>query len=226
VLPRHAAAVALRATRALALTSAEELAGGALVDALRRANEEMLAALDTDGTERCPPDELAGAYTQFIEEWCRKEDVDAHLVRTDIQIIIFSLLHTWLITNSYFIFWRPGWYTFPYTVTEIVPGRQPACANQISNQEEYTFRGPPRGACPVTHYARAPGTITTSDPITHTKHRKTIHVYDTYGYTCLASAFTGRVGAWHSRFGGRGVDERATRSPEMRRDMAMGRGSV
>lgn len=79
MLPRHAAAVALRATRALVLTSAEELAGGALVDALRHANEEMLAALDADGTERCPPDKLAGAYTQFIEEWCRKEDVDANL---------------------------------------------------------------------------------------------------------------------------------------------------
>jgi hypothetical protein len=86
VLPRHAAAVALRATRALALTSAGELAESALVDALRHANEEMLAALDADGTEQCPPDELAGAYTQFIEEWCTKEDVDAHLVRTDIQI--------------------------------------------------------------------------------------------------------------------------------------------
>jgi hypothetical protein len=82
-LPRHAAALTLRATRALALTSAEELAGGALVDALRRANEEMLAALDADGAEQCPPDELAEAYAQFIEEWCRKEDVDAHLVRTD-----------------------------------------------------------------------------------------------------------------------------------------------
>jgi hypothetical protein len=75
--------VKLRATRALALTSAEELAGSALVDALRRANEEMLAALDADGTEQCPPDELAEAYTQFIEEWCQKEDVDAHLVRMD-----------------------------------------------------------------------------------------------------------------------------------------------
>jgi U3 small nucleolar RNA-associated protein 6 len=80
-LPRHAAAVALHATRALALRSAEELAGDALVDALRRANEEMLAALDADGTERCPQDELAATYAQFIEEWCRKEDVDAHLVR-------------------------------------------------------------------------------------------------------------------------------------------------
>jgi U3 small nucleolar RNA-associated protein 6 len=77
-LPRHAAAVALRATRTLALASAEELAGGALVDALRRANEEMLAALEADS-----PDELAGAYVQFVEEWCGKEDVDAHLVRTD-----------------------------------------------------------------------------------------------------------------------------------------------
>lgn len=95
--------MALRATRALALASAEELAGGALVDALRRANEEMLAALDADGTERCPPDELAGVYTQFIEEWCRK-DVEAHLVRTDIQIVISSLLHTWLIKKLLFFF--------------------------------------------------------------------------------------------------------------------------
>ena len=107
LLPRHAAAVSLRATRALALTSAEDLAGGALVDALRRANEEMLAALDADGTERCPPDELAGAYAQFIGEWCRKEDVDAHLVRTDIQIVVSSLFHTWLIKkNSYFFLAR------------------------------------------------------------------------------------------------------------------------
>jgi len=86
-LPYHAAAVALRATRALAVTSAEELAGGALVDALRRANEEMLAALDADGTGRCPPDELAGAYVQFVEEWCRKEDVDADLVRSDLLLV-------------------------------------------------------------------------------------------------------------------------------------------
>jgi hypothetical protein len=120
-----------------------------------------------------------------------------------------------------FYFRRPG-----RTVTEIVLDRQPVCSNQISNQEEYTVRSPPCGACPLTHYARAPGTISTSDAITHTKHRKTIHVYDTYGYTCLASAFKGRVGAWHSRLGERGVDERASRSPDMRRDMALGRGSV
>ena len=49
VLPHHAAAVALRARRALAIASAEQLAGGALVDALRYANEEMLAALDAIG---------------------------------------------------------------------------------------------------------------------------------------------------------------------------------
>ena len=91
-LPRHAAAVVLRATRALALRSVEELAGDALVDALRRANEEMLAALDTDGTERCPPDELAGAYAQFVEEWCRKEDVDAHLVRSNVILLLFTRL--------------------------------------------------------------------------------------------------------------------------------------
>jgi len=71
--------VVLRATRALALTSAEELAGGALVDALRRANEEMLKALDAAGQQ--PPEEMAAAYAQFVEEWCGKEDVDAHLVR-------------------------------------------------------------------------------------------------------------------------------------------------
>jgi hypothetical protein len=226
VLPRHAAAVALRATRALALTSAEELAGGALVDALRRANEEMLAALDADETEQCPPDELAGAYTQFIEEWCRKEDVEAHLVRTDIQIVISSLLHTWLIKKLQFFFGALDGTLFRVTVTEIVLGRQPACSDQTPNQEEYTVRSPPRGTCPLTHYARAPGTISTSDAITYTEHRKTIHVYDTHGYTCLASAFTGRVGAWHSRLGGGGVDQRAMRSPDMRRDMALGGGSV
>ena len=89
-LPRDAAAVVLRATRALVLASPEELAGGALVDALRRANEEMLAALDADANAdadaavRCTRDELAGAYAQFVEEWCGKEDVDAHLVRSQI----------------------------------------------------------------------------------------------------------------------------------------------
>ena len=108
VLPRHAAAVALRATRALALTSAEKLAGGALVDALRYANEEMLVALDADGAEQCPPDELAEAYAQFIGEWCRKEDIDAHLVRTDIQIVIsYNCSTKRLIKNSYFFFLAP-----------------------------------------------------------------------------------------------------------------------
>ncbi|KAH9983609.1 U3 small nucleolar RNA-associated protein 6-domain-containing protein [Russula compacta] len=87
VLPRDAAAVALRATRGLTLTSAaaegeEPVGGAALVDALRHANEEMLAALDDadDVTERCHSrDELAGAYAQFVEEWCGREDLDAHL---------------------------------------------------------------------------------------------------------------------------------------------------
>ena len=194
MLPRHAAAVALRATRALALRTAEELTGVALVDALRRANEEMLAALDAHGTERCPPDELVEAYTQFIEEWCRKEEVDAHLVSTDIQFVV-SLLYTWLISKT------PLFCRSTCTVTEIVLDRQSACADQMPNQEEYTIRGPPRGACSLTHYARAPCTISTSDAVTDTEHRKTIHVYDTYGYTRLASAFTGRVGAWHSRVG-------------------------
>jgi U3 small nucleolar RNA-associated protein 6 len=78
-LPEDAAAVVLRATRALALTPPEELAGVALVEGLRRANEEMLAALHADPTERLPPD-MARAYAQFVEEWCGKEDLDAHLV--------------------------------------------------------------------------------------------------------------------------------------------------
>jgi hypothetical protein len=81
-LPLDAAAVALHATRSLALASAEDLAGCTLVDALRRANEEMLAALDTAGAaEECLCDELAAAYAQFVKEWCGKKDVDAHLVR-------------------------------------------------------------------------------------------------------------------------------------------------
>ena len=79
-LPRDAAALKLRATRSLVLASPEELAGGALVDALRGTNEEMLATLDADTAERCMHDELAEAYAQFIEEWCGKEEVDAHLV--------------------------------------------------------------------------------------------------------------------------------------------------
>lgn len=206
VLPRHAAAVALRATRALALTSAEKLAGGALVDALRYANEEMLVALDADGTEQCPPDELAEAYAQFIGEWCRKEDIDAHLVRTRYtNYYLLSLLHKRLIKKLLF-FWRPGWYIFPCTLIEIVPGRQPACADQTPNEEEYTVRSPPRGACSVTHHACAPGTISTSNTIAHTEHRKKILVFVTYGYTYLDGAFTGRVGAWDSRVGGRGMD--------------------
>ncbi|KAI0250182.1 U3 small nucleolar RNA-associated protein 6-domain-containing protein [Lactifluus subvellereus] len=84
-LPGDAAGVVLRATRGLALAPAEEeeFAGGStLVDALRRANEEMLAALraDTMTERRWPPrDAMAGAYAQFVEEWCGKEDLDAHL---------------------------------------------------------------------------------------------------------------------------------------------------
>lgn len=86
-LPRDAAALTLRATRALVLASAGGSAGGALVDGLRRANEEMLAAIDAEaaaeGAGRCTPasEEPAGAYAQFVEEWCGKEDVDEHLVR-------------------------------------------------------------------------------------------------------------------------------------------------
>jgi hypothetical protein len=68
----------------LVSADADELAGSggaSLVDALRQANDEMLAAIDAEVAERCSTDELAGAYAQFIEEWCGKEDVDAHLVR-------------------------------------------------------------------------------------------------------------------------------------------------
>ena len=79
-LPRDAAALKLRATRSLVLASPEELAGGVLVDALRRTNEEMLATLDADTAEQYMQDELAEAYAQFIEEWCGKEEIDAHLV--------------------------------------------------------------------------------------------------------------------------------------------------
>lgn len=76
-LPHNPSGVVLRATRALALTSTEELAGGALVDALKHANEELLKALEAQQ----PSEDLAAAYAQFVEEWCGKEDVDANLVR-------------------------------------------------------------------------------------------------------------------------------------------------
>jgi U3 small nucleolar RNA-associated protein 6 len=72
-LPEDAASVVLRATRALAVEE-EKLSGVGLVEALRCANEEMLAALE-------PPSEgMAKAYAQFVEEWIGKEDLDAHLV--------------------------------------------------------------------------------------------------------------------------------------------------
>jgi hypothetical protein len=87
-LPGDASGVVLRATRALTLTSAEELAGGALVDALKHANEELLKALDAAGGP--PPEEMAAAYAQFIEEWCGKEHVDAHLVRHELTILPLS----------------------------------------------------------------------------------------------------------------------------------------
>ena len=76
-LPHNPSGVVLRATRALALTSTEELAGGALVDALKHANEELLKALEAQQ----PSEDLAAAYAQFVKEWCGKEDVDANLVR-------------------------------------------------------------------------------------------------------------------------------------------------
>ncbi len=224
-LPRHAGAVALHATRALALVSAEELTGVALVDALRHANEELLAALDADGTEQRPPDELAEAYAQFIKEWCRKEDVDAHLVRTDIRNYLLIALRMSDAKLLFFLGALDGT-RLQYTVTEVVLGRQPTCADQTPNQEEHSVRGPPRGACPPAHYARGPRAIPTSATITYSKHRKTVHVYDAYGYTRLASAFTGRVCARHSRLYERGVDRRATRSTDMYRDMDLGCGSV
>ncbi len=121
-LPRHAGAVVLHATRALALASAEELAGAALVDALRRANEELLAALDADGTEQRPPDELAEAYAQL-------EDADAHLVRTDIQNYLLIALHMSDEKLLFFLGALDGT-RLQYTVTEIVLGRQPTCADQ------------------------------------------------------------------------------------------------
>jgi hypothetical protein len=85
----------------LVLASPEELAGGALVEALRQANEEILASLDAHGTEQQQrtQDELAVAYAQFVEEWSGKEDVDAHLVRSGISLMI---------TNLLFIFFAPS----------------------------------------------------------------------------------------------------------------------
>ncbi|KAH9961491.1 U3 small nucleolar RNA-associated protein 6-domain-containing protein [Russula dissimulans] len=96
-LPRDAATVTLRATRRLALASAEDPAGGSLViDALRCANEEMLSALGADVAEEGPPrDELARAYAEFVEEWCGKEDVDAHL-----KLYLVGSLHAFIKRSS------------------------------------------------------------------------------------------------------------------------------
>ena len=101
----------LRATRALALTSTEELAGGALVDALKHANEELLKALEAEQQS----EDLAAAYAQFVEEWCGKDDVDANLVRC-----IDTPLSPFLTRN-------------PALSTETVSSWQPTSAHQTSN---------------------------------------------------------------------------------------------
>lgn len=110
-LPHNPSSVVLRATRALALTSTEELAGGALVDALKHANEELLKALETQR----PSEDLAAAYAQFVEEWCGKDDVDANLVRC-----IDTPLSPFLTRN-------------PALSTETVSSWQPTSAHQTSN---------------------------------------------------------------------------------------------
>ena len=89
-LPEDAASVVLRATRALAVEE-DKLSGVGLVEALRCANEEMLAALEP------PSEEMAKAYAQFVEEWFGKEDLDAHLVCIPTQRFqSFLVTHFWL----------------------------------------------------------------------------------------------------------------------------------
>ncbi|TFK94570.1 hypothetical protein K466DRAFT_579822 [Polyporus arcularius HHB13444] len=86
-LPSHPAAIKLSATRHLKA----DLVGEPLVDALKDANEQLLAYIRSTGGPVSP--EVAAVYAEFVEEWCGK-DVDdtlkAYLI-TSLHILIRQL---------------------------------------------------------------------------------------------------------------------------------------
>lgn len=68
-MPGDPHAIKLLATRSLT----PELQGEPLIEALRRANEELLAAVP-NGSE-----DIFSVYAEFVEEWCRAA-IDVNLV--------------------------------------------------------------------------------------------------------------------------------------------------
>ncbi|KAI0690201.1 U3 small nucleolar RNA-associated protein 6-domain-containing protein [Cerioporus squamosus] len=86
-LPSDPAAIKLSATRHLKA----DLVGEPLVDALKDANEQLLAYIRSTGGPVSPP--VAAVYADFVEEWCGK-DVDdtlkAYLI-TSLHILIRQL---------------------------------------------------------------------------------------------------------------------------------------
>jgi U3 small nucleolar RNA-associated protein 6 len=69
-LPGNAEAVRLLADRHIT----PELRGAALVDAVQRANEEMLLEVKSHGHE-----ETYRVYADFVEDWCSRT-LDPHMV--------------------------------------------------------------------------------------------------------------------------------------------------
>jgi U3 small nucleolar RNA-associated protein 6 len=70
-LPDDPLAIKLLATRGLA----PDLDIEAFVDALKTANEKLVAAVSARGAG------VADVYAAFVVEWCGRDDLDDHLVR-------------------------------------------------------------------------------------------------------------------------------------------------
>ena len=87
-------AAKLHATRFLT----PDLNGAELVDALKQANEDLIAAVKLSLTTASPKsltkaDELGNVYVTFVEDWVSK-DIDANLVsRISVDLISFILKH-------------------------------------------------------------------------------------------------------------------------------------
>ncbi|KAI0073382.1 hypothetical protein K474DRAFT_1721714 [Panus rudis PR-1116 ss-1] len=78
-LPHDPQVVKLSSTRHLT----PGLSGPELVDKLKEANEKLAgavrAAVDSPSRDKENAEELAEVYSQFVDDWCRKEDLDLSL---------------------------------------------------------------------------------------------------------------------------------------------------
>ena len=85
-LPHNASAIKLTATRFLT----PDLDGAQLIDQLKQANETLsnairniiLSGRTQTRDEREQLDSFSEVYAEFIDEWCRKDELDPALVST------------------------------------------------------------------------------------------------------------------------------------------------